>query len=106
MSSWGRRMSAPVRPQGVDGAHGHVLHRAGRVDTDQLALCTEEVDQRSGLLGVLDQAGRDRLGLVVVPLAHPRPAAVAVVLLAGGVDLDVPDLAAAAAGPPAGEPAD
>src|SRR5436190_8489402 len=98
MSSCGRRMSAPVRPQGVDGAHGHVLDRAGRVDPDQLALRTVEVDQRRGLLGVFDQAVGDRLGLVVVALEQLRPAAVADVLLAGRVELDVPDLAAAATG--------
>src|SRR6185295_1607787 len=82
MSSCGRRMSAPVRPQGVDGAYGHVLDRSGRVDPHQFALRAVEVDQRSGLLGVLDQAVRDRLGLVVVPLEQLRPAPVADVLLA------------------------
>src|SRR4029450_5393074 len=106
MSSWGRRMSAPVRPQGVYGAHGDVLDRAGRVDTHQLALRAEEVDQGRGLLGVLDQAVGDRLGLVVVTLEQLRPAAVADVLLAGRVELDVPDLAAATTGPAARQPPD
>src|ERR1043165_2722555 len=84
MSSWGRRMSAPVRPEGVDGANRDVLDRAGRVDTHQLALRAVEVDQRRGLLGVLHQPVGDRLGLVVVALEQLRPAAVADVLLVGG----------------------
>src|SRR5689334_6762456 len=75
MSSWGRRTSAPVGPQGVDGAHRDVLDRSGRVDPHQLALSAVEVDQRSGLVGVLDQPVGDRLGLVVVPLEQLRPAA-------------------------------
>src|SRR3982750_1762940 len=102
MSSWGRRMSASVRPQGVDRAHRDVLDRTGRVDTHQLALRPVEVDQRSGLVGVLDEPVGDRLGLVVVPLEELRPAAVADVVLAGRIEFDVPDLAAAAAGPAAG----
>src|SRR5690242_13351934 len=106
MSSCGRRTSAPVRPQRVDGTDRDVFDRPGRVDADQLALGAVEVHQRRRLLGVLDQADGDRLGLVVVPLEQLGAAPVADVLLAGGIELDVPDLAAPAAGPAAGQPAD
>src|SRR3954471_21800938 len=68
MSSCGRRTSAAVRPQRVDGADRHVLDRPGRVDADQLALRAVVVHQRRRLLGVLDQADGDRLRLVVVAL--------------------------------------
>src|ERR1700710_1558513 len=105
MSSCGRRMSASVRPQRLDGAHGDVLDRPGGVDADELALSAEEVDQGRGLVPVLDQAGRDGLGLVVVALEQLGAAPVADVLFAGRVELDVPDLAAAPAGAPAREPA-
>ena len=60
--------SAAVRPQRVDGADRDVLHRAGRVDADQLALGAVVVDERRGLLGVLPQPGGDGLRLVVVAL--------------------------------------
>src|SRR4051812_41506290 len=106
MSSWGRRMSASVRPQGVDGADRDVLDRPGRVDTHQLALGAVVVDQRRGLVRILDKAGRDGLRLVVVALEQLRPAPVADILLARRVELDVPDLAAAPARAPAGQPAD
>src|SRR5690349_4457218 len=91
MSSWGRRTSAPVRPQRVDSADRHVLDRPGRVDTHQLALRAVVVHQRRGLLGVLHQADRDRLGLVVVTLEELRATPIADVVLAGRIELDVPD---------------
>src|SRR5215207_11310317 len=103
MSSWARRMSASVRPQGVDGANRDVLDRAGRVDAHQLALGAVEVDQRRGLLRVLDEPGGDGLGLVVVALEQLGATPVADVLFAGRVELDMPDLAAASAGTPPGQ---
>src|SRR4051812_29145131 len=108
ISSWcmGGPTSAAVGPQGVDRADGDVLDRAGGVDADQLALGAVEVDERRGVPGVDLEALRDRLGLVVVPLEEFATTAVADALAVGRVELDVPDLPAAAAGPPTGEPAD
>src|ERR1700748_2475517 len=100
MSSWGRRMSASVRPERVDGANRDILDRPGGVDADQLALGPVVVDPGRGLLRVLHEPGGDRLGLVVVPLEQLRPAPVADVLLARRVELDVPDLPAAPARTP------
>src|SRR6185295_4890623 len=97
MSSCERRMSAPVGPPRIDRADRDVLDRPGRVDAHELALRAEEVDQRRGLVGVLHQAVLDRVGLVVVPLEQLGATPVADVLLAGRVELDVPDLAATAA---------
>src|SRR6185312_13026802 len=102
----GGRTSAAVRPQGVDGPGGDVLHRTGGVDPDQLALGAVVVDQGRGLLAVLPQAGGDGLRLVVVALEQLGAAPVTDARPGGGVELDVPDLAATPAGAPAGEPPD
>src|SRR5438045_6507451 len=100
------RTLSTVRAQRVDRPYRHILDRSGCVDPHQLALCAVVVDQRRGLLRVLAQPLGDDLGLVVVALVQLTAAAVAGLRLARRLELDVPDLAAAPALPPAGQPPD
>src|SRR6185369_5665342 len=97
-----------VRAERVDRPDCDVFDQAGGVDANELALAAVEVDQRSGLFGILLEALRDGLGLIVVALVELAAAAVADAVVGRCVELDVPDLAAARrrAGAPAGQPAD
>src|SRR5690606_35632192 len=63
-----------VRAERVDRANGDVLHRAGGVVADQLALRPVVVHQGRGVAGVDPQPLGDGLRLVVVALEQ-RPAA-------------------------------
>src|SRR5690348_4906398 len=107
-SRW--RMLAPllttVRAERVDRAHSDVLYRPGGVDADQLALRAVVVDQRRGVARIHPQPLGDGLRLVVVALEQLAAAPVADALAGRRVELDVPDLAAAPTGTPAGQPPD
>src|SRR2546430_2581783 len=106
MSRLGVRTLTTVRAQRVDATNCDVLDRPGRVDAHQLALRAVVVDQRRGLVRVLAQPLGDDIGLVVVALVQLAAAAVADLDVGGRLELDVPDLAAAPALPPAGQPPD
>src|SRR5206468_4329763 len=63
--------------QGVHGALGDLIHRAGGVDAEQDALVGVERDQRRGLQLIHLKAVPDRFLAVVVPLEQLAAAIVA-----------------------------
>src|SRR5690554_1572190 len=98
--------SASVRAESVDRPDGDALHGPGGVDANRLALRAVVVDQGRGVAGVDPQPFGHGLGPVVLALEQLPAAAVADPFPRRRIEVDVPDLAAAAAGAPAGEPPD
>src|SRR5882757_1357496 len=96
--------SGAVAAQCGNRSFGDVLHRSGGVHSDQDAGFGVIPDDRCGLLRVYLQPMPDGLLAVVVALEELPAAAVAGVRVDGGVEVQVPDRAALAAGAPTGQP--
>src|ERR1700735_3151220 len=102
----GRVRSADEPAQRGQRPVGDLLYRPGGIDAQQRALIGVEGDQRLGLLLIHIQPVPDGLLAVIVSLEE---LAAAVIALAGPgrrVECRMPDPAAPAAGPPAGQPPD
>src|SRR5215203_72011 len=104
-----RRLDPPSvaeAPEGVDRPLCDVLHRTRRVDTAEQAAVTVVADEGRRLVRVDLQPVPDGVLAVVVALEELTAAPVALAGGRGRVEVEVPDVSAAPAGPAPGEPAD
>src|SRR4051812_48355219 len=103
---WIKVASLPERTEGGERPLRHVVDGTHRVDAHEYASLGVVAHQRCRLLVVDLEPVTDRLRLVVVALEQLATADVTHTLRRRRVEVQMPDVSAAPAGTPAGEPPD